>query len=270
MKTLTLTVVLTLVLHSLASGNIQQQRGAPPAPSPTPKTVIRGGENGLSPESTLFKNLLFADESIEKFLGHAKLDGTVANEEPWRSFALHVAHSKEGKVEEAKKDLKRVLALPDAETRILLLAWTALRALGERPPRDVADKVLGVICELHGDVGVGTLAAYADGRVRWVGGQRAGGIWDAPGSSKEMDSAIAEVLKSAGPLVNRARAVERHDSTEVKMDHFRVTILTPGGIHVIDVYGPDIDNAAHYLAPTLLTSTALLAALDKHQQKQRQ
>lgn len=270
MKTLTLTAALTLVLHSLACGGINQQQGASPAPSPTPETVILS-ESGLSPESTAFlKNLLFADEPIEKFLGHSKLDSTGANEEPWRSFALHVAHSKEGKVEEAKKDLRRVLALPDAETRVLLLAWTALRALGERPPRDAADKVQGVVCELHNEAGVGTLAAYADGRARWLGGKGAGSIWEAPDSVKEVDSAIAELLKAAEPLVKRAPAVERRDPAEVKMEHFRVTILTLGGIHVIDVYGPDIDGAARYLGPTLMASVGLIDALDKNQPKQRQ
>jgi hypothetical protein len=266
MKTLTLATALTLILHSLACGG-QQRPGTPPAPSPTPETVILD-ENGLSPEATAaLKNLLFADEPIEKFLGHAKLDGNVANEEPWRSFALHVAHSKEGKVEEAKKDLRRVLALPDAETRILLSAWTALRALGERPPRDAADVVQGVVCELHNEAGVGTLAAYADGRARWLGGRGAGSIWEAPGSAKEVDSAIAGLLKTVGPLVNRTPAVERRDPTEVKMEHFRVSILTLGGIHVIDVYGPDIDGEARYLAPTLMATVGLLDALDKRQPK---
>lgn len=269
MKPLALATALTLILHSLACGGVQRP-GTPPAPSPTPEAVILD-ENGLSPENSAFlKNLLFADEPIEKFLGHAKLDDASATEEPWRSFALHVAHSKEGKVEEAKKDLRRVLALPDAETRILLLTWAALRALGERPPRDVADKVQGVVCELHNEAGVGTLAAYADGRARWLGGKGAGNIWEAPGSVKEVDSAIAELLKAAEPLVKRSPAVERRDPTEVKMEHFRVTILTLGGIHVIDIYGPDVDGAARYVAPTLMASVGLINALDKNQPKQQQ
>jgi hypothetical protein len=262
MKTLALTAALTLVLHSLACGGVQRP-GAAPAPSPAPESVILS-EDGLSPEGTAaLKDLLFADEPIEKFLGHAKLDGAVANEEPWRSFALHVAHSKEGKVEEAKKDLRRVLALPDAETRILLSAWTALRAMGERPPRDVADEVRGVVCELHNEAGVGTIAAYEDGRARWLGGQGAGSFWEAPGD-KEVDSLIAELLKAAQPLVKRAPAVERREPSEVKREHFRVSVLTPGGIHVVDVYGPDIDGDARYLAPVLMASVNLLNAINKN------
>jgi len=265
MKKLTLTAALTLVIYTLACGGTQRP-GEAPVPSPTTQSVIIS-EDGLSPESTAaLKNLLFADEPIEKFLGHTKLDGTDANEEPWRSFALHVAHSKEGKVEEAKKDLRRVLALPDAETRFLLLAWTALRALGERPPRDVADKVQGVVCELHNEAGVGTLAAYADGRARWLGGKGAGSFWEAPGD-KEVDDLIADLLKTVEPLVKTAPAVERRAPTGVEMEHFRVSVLTLGGIHVVDVYGPDIDGKERRLAPTLMASVKLLDAITERGKK---
>ncbi|HKG14145.1 MAG TPA: hypothetical protein VKB12_12415 [Pyrinomonadaceae bacterium] len=269
MKTLTLTAALTLVLHSIACGGVQRT-GAPPAPSPTPETVILS-ESGLTPESAaVLKNQLFADEPIEKLLGHTELGSAGANEEPWRSFALHVTHSKEGKVEEAKKDLRRVLALPAAEeTRVRLQAWAGLRALGERPPRAVADEVLGVVCELHNEAGVGTLAAYEDGRARWYGGRRSGILWEAPGD-KEVDSSIAELLKSVGPLVKRAPAVETREPTDIKMEHFRVSILTPGGIHVIDVYGPDIDGEARYLAPTLMASVSLLDTLNEKQSQKGQ
>ena len=268
MKTLTLTAALTLVLHSLACGGIRQQQGA--APAPTPQHVVLD-ENGLSPESSAFmKNLLFADEPIETFLGHSKLDDNEANEEPWRSFALHVAHSKEGKVEEAKKDLKRVLTLPAAEeTRMRLLAWAALRAMGERPPREAADEVQGVVCELHNEAGVGTIAAYADGRARWLGGKGAVTFWEAPGD-KEVDALVNDLLKSVEPLVKRAPAVEKRMATEIELEHFRVTILTFGGLHVIDVYGPDIDGKAGYLLPTLMASVRLLDGLSKKSPEKKQ
>jgi hypothetical protein len=267
MKTLTLTSALTLILASLACAGAQRP-GAAPAPSPTPETVIIS-ESGVSPEGTAaLKNLLFADEPIEKMLGHRDPNNPGDNEEPWRSFVLHVAHSREGKAEEAKKDLRRLLTLPEAaETRVLLSAWTGLRGMGERPPSDSADKVQGVVCELHNEAGVGTLAAYADGRARWLGGQGAGSFWEAPGADKEVDSLIARMLKDAEPLVKRAPAAERRAPTEVEMEHFRVSILTLGGIHVIDVYGPDIDGRANYLAPILMTSVGLLDAFDRRQNR---
>ncbi|HVF68754.1 MAG TPA: hypothetical protein VM914_13875 [Pyrinomonadaceae bacterium] len=260
MKTLTLTAALTFVLHSLACGG-QQRPGSAPAPSPTPETVIVN-ESGLSPGGTaVLKDLLFADLTLEKLLAATDPNSPGAKEDPWRGFASAVEHTKRGKPEEAKKDLRRVLAMPEPETRIVLSAWTALRAMGERPPRDAADEVQGVVCELHNEAGIGTLAAYADGRARWLAGQGAGSIWEAPGSDKEVDDLIAALLKSVGPLVKRAPAVETRAPAEVEMEHFRVSVLTLGGIHVVDVYGPDIDGKERHLAPTLMASVRLLDAL---------
>lgn len=48
-------------------------------------------------------------------------------------------------------------------------AWTALRALGERPSAMHEGEVLGVVVEVPVDEGVDVLAAYADGRVRFLG-----------------------------------------------------------------------------------------------------
>lgn len=262
MKTLTLTAVLTLALHSLACGGVRQQQGATTAPSPTPETLIFDNSD-LSPEGrATLKNLLFADETIEKYLGHLSADNPGKDEEPNRSFNLYVAHSNEGKVEEAKQDLRRVLALPVAkETRVSLLTWTSLRALGERPTREEADEVQGVTCEVHYDTSGGTLAAYADGTARWIGDRGAIIIWE-PSDDKVVNSLIAELLKAARPLVKRVPAVERHEPSEVKLEHFRVSVLTLGGIHTVDVYNSDMKGEAHHVAPVFMAYVLLLKALD--------
>lgn len=268
MKTLTLTAVLTLLLHSLACGGVRPQQGAAPAPKPE---VFVPGENGLSPEgSAALKNLLFADEPIETFLGHTNPDGRDVNEEPWRSFDLYIKHSKEGNAEEAKRNLRRVLTLPNMkETRMRLLVWAALRALGERPPPDAADAVQGVVCELHTDAGIDMLAAYADGSARWLGGQGMFSMWDVPGTNKEMDDLVAALLKNVGPLVKRTPAVDRRALKDVEMEHFRVSVLTLGGVHVIDIYGPDVDGKANYLAPTFTASVKLIDALTERGEESR-
>jgi hypothetical protein len=80
-----------------------------------------------------------------------------------------------------------------------------------------------------------------------------------------VDSLIAELLKAVRPLVKRVPAVERREPSEIKMEHFRVSVLTLGGIHVVDVYGPDIDGEARYLAPVLMASVSLLDAINKNQ-----
>ena len=269
MKTLTLTAALTLAIHSLACGGVRQQPGAPTAPSPTPETLIFDNSD-LSPEGrATLKNLLFADETIEKYLGHLSANDPGTDEEPSRSFNLYVAHSNEGKVEEAKKDLRRVLALPAAkETRVRLLTWASLRALGERPTREEADEVQGVACEVQYETGGGTLAAYADGTARWIGDRGAIIIWE-PSDDKVVNSSIAELLKAARTLVKRVPAVERHEPSEMKLEHFRVSVLTLGGIHVVDVYNSDMKGEARYVAPVFTAYVLLLKAIDNRSQKEQ-
>lgn len=270
MKAITLTAALTLFLHALLSCGGLQRDAAPvptPSPSPTPKLVMGrlGDDESSTPQvSAVLKNLLFTDEPLERHLESIKPGDPEANEEPWRSFALALSHSKQGRAGEAKKVLRGVLSMPAAEeTRVSLWTWTALRALGERPPPDVADKVQGVICELHNEAGVGTMAAYADGRARWIPGSGAGYIWDAPGTDKELDSLTADLLSAAEPLVKRAPAVEKRKLTGVEMEHFRITILTFGGLHIIDAYGPDLDGKAGYLVPVLTAAGQLIVVGNK-------
>lgn len=267
MKVLTLTSAFALVLHALACGATQRPAPPPqPTPEPTPPQSVILDQKGLPPETTAYmKDLLYSDRPLEKVLENVKPDRTGGDEDPWLHFERALAHSKQGKDEEARKELRRVLAMPDGETRVLLTAWTALRALGERPPPGEADKVRGVVCELLNEEGVGgTLAAYADGRARWFGSRGAGTFWEAPGD-KEIDTLINDLLKTVEPLVKKAPASERRMPAEIERAHFRVTVLTFGGLHAVDVYGPDIDGEARYIAPTLMASVSLLDALLKRQ-----
>ena len=262
MRAITLAAAATLVLHSLSCG------GLPRAATTQAVNMDANTNQGLSPEtSASLKSLLFSDEPLEKLLARTDPNGPGAKEDPWRSFALVVAHSKEGKADEAKRDLRRVLALPDAETRILLSAWTALRAMGERPKADEADAVQGVVFELHNEAGIGTVAAYRDGRARLFGGQGAATFWDAPHSDKEIDALIEKFLKEAEPFVKRSPAAEGHKAVDVARDYIRVTVLTFGGLHVTDVYGPSIDEK-HSAAHILMASVYLLDALTKRTKEQ--
>jgi hypothetical protein len=76
----------------------------------------------------------------------------------------------------------------------------------------------------------------------------------------ELDNRIREFLKSAEPLIRTAPATEKHKTPEPKLDHFRVSILTYGGIHTVEVFGPEI-HEGHRMAPTLLASLKLLNTL---------
>ncbi len=201
-------------------------------------------QSAMDPQAMAdLKNLLFADQSLEELLNMVEPTQTPPPNDPLSLFASSVTAARNNKPDEAKNDLKQALALPNTESRIQLWAWKGLRELGEPPPPDVADKVQGVVCELHNDDGVGTLAAYADGRARWLGGQGAAIVWETPGSDAEVSGHITKLLKAAERLVKSAALSETHRTPEPEVENFRVSILTYNGVRTVEVYGPSIEQS---------------------------
>ena len=222
---------------------------------------------GSSPSASGdFKALFFADQSLQQISEMAKPTAPAGPNDPWSLFASALAASRQGNTDQAKKDLKKILDIPDGESRVQLWAWKALRDLGERPPADIADPIQGVVCELHNDAGVGTMAAYVDGRARWHGGQDKMIVWDAAGTDAGIDRHIYDLLKAAEPLVKGAPLSNEHKTPEPEAEHFRVSILTFAGIRTVEVFGPDIVEK-HPVAPVLLNSVKLLDALGKKESK---
>jgi hypothetical protein len=225
-----------------------------PAPIASPETIDQ------------FTALLFADQSLEEITKSVDTTSSASSSPPWSLFTSALTASRQGKTEQAKNNLKQVLAMRDGESRVQLWAWKALRELGERPPADIADQVQGVVCELHNEAGVGTMAAYADGRARWVGGQGNVIGWEAPGNDAEINGLVGELIRSTEPLVRTAPLSDKHKTPEPPLDHFRVSILTFSGIRVVEVFGPEIDEG-HPVANVLATSVKLLDALAKKSEK---
>ena len=208
------------------------------------------------------KALFFADQSLEELLDMVEPTQTPPPNDPLTLFGSSLAASRANKTDEAKNHLKQALAVPDTETRIQLWAWKGLRMLGELPPPDVADKVQGVVCELHNEAGVGTLAAYADGRARWLGGKGAAIVWEVPGKDSEVSAHITKLLKAAEPLVKSAPLSDTHRTPEPEIDNFRVSILTHSGIRTVEVYGPSIERSQP-IAAVLEASVNLLDLLTR-------
>jgi hypothetical protein len=225
-----------------------------------------GANNATANTSTSasgdFKALFFADQSLQQISEMAKPNAPAGPNDPWALFASALATSRQGNTDQAKNDLKKILDIPNGESRVQLWAWRALRDLGEKPPADLADQIQGVVCELHNEAGVGTIAAYVDGRARWHGGQDKMIVWEAAGTDSEIDRNIYELLKSAEPLVKGAPLSNEHKIPEPAAEHFRVSILTFGGIRTVEVFGPDIVED-HPVAPVLENSVKLLDALSK-------
>ena len=228
-----------------------------PGVNSTPATA-----NASPSSSSDFKSLFFADQSLQQVSELAKPSVPAAQHDPWSLFASALAASRQGNAAQAKADLKKILDIPEGESRVQLWAWKALRDLGEKPPADIADEIQGVVCELHNDAGVGTIAAYVDGRARWQGGQDKKIVWDAASTDAEIDRLIYDLLKASQPLITRGSLSEVHKTPEPAAEYFRVSILTFGGIRTVEVYGPDIVED-HPLAPVLVTSGDLVDALAK-------
>ncbi|HET9209086.1 MAG TPA: hypothetical protein VFR03_01745 [Thermoanaerobaculia bacterium] len=249
-----LAAVAVLIVLVLA---VRLVRGSRAEAQPMARPQERGGTGPAGFEG--LRELFFADAPLEQSAGLAG-QGKQPADGAFGRLASAQAHVRQGQAEEARKDLKPLLDNP--ETRIRLLAWRALRDLGERPDPQSADTVRGVVCELSNQAGLGTLAVYEDGRARWLGGQGALTIWEAPGSNPEIAKGIQDLLQAAAPLVKSAPASPQHQSSGLERDHFRVTVLTYGGAHIAEAYGPAMDQA-HLLTPSLRASTSVLAVLQK-------
>ena len=205
---------------SASSGAVKSQtRNEPP---PLKATHVAVPTATATPDFDEYKELLFADQTLEEFV-------TVNNLSNNR-FAEAYQYLKAGKTSDTKRCLKEILSNPEAEVREKLLAWRALRALGERPPANVANQVQGVVMEVPIDNSIDTLAAYSDGRARYVNGNGRGVIlWDSTDESS-VTTLAKKLIKAAEPLVDKAPVYNQH--LPAKNSVIRLSILTYEGIRI--------------------------------------
>jgi hypothetical protein len=248
-RIVTIAAALVLVISAFVSCNRSSVGPSASAPQPGPSAA----------EFAALKALFFADQSLEELLEMVEPTQSPPPDDPLALFASSV---KSSRIEEKKNYLRRVLDIPQVESRIQLLAWKGLRTLGEQPPAEVADEVQGVVTEIHNESGIGTLAVYADGRARWLGGERPPIVWEAPGSDAEISAHITNFLKAAEPFVHGAPLSDTHKTPEPPMDQVRVSILTYRGIRTVEVHGPSIEEGQP-IARLLEASVSLLEAFDR-------
>ena len=166
---------------------------------------------------------------------------------PWVLMAA--AHVKL-KMEEAAEAgrLLRAVTLISNEARLRLWAWHNLRQLGKYPSPDLSRQVLGVVIEVpYGDeagrTGAGAnirhdvLAAYADGTARYINHQGGMIVWDR--TDEPITPLVMNVIRESAPI--GAPQEDRNDDP-VPPEEVRLSVMTPGGIHVWQ--GPAADNPA--------------------------
>ncbi|HET7433905.1 MAG TPA: hypothetical protein VFN10_04235 [Thermoanaerobaculia bacterium] len=162
----------------------------------------------------------FADEPLEHWLDVAPAG---VGQNLLRAAAEHASRNK---VEAARDDLHRLLAMKDLSTETKLNALAALRELGE--PQKGTD-ILGVVVETVHDNAVETLVAYADHTTRFI--RQDGRVLFANNSEVtelvERFFFTASHLATATPKPLLQRRVDRIEPSEIA--EFRIYLLTPQG-----------------------------------------
>jgi hypothetical protein len=152
------------------------------------------------------------------------------------------------------------------EIRQKLTAWRALAALGENPPSAVAAEVHGVVLEVPVDDWTDTLAAYSDGRVRYVNGRRGAIIWEVP-DDERIGPLVKDLIAAARPLARKSRPVERHLAP--KPGVFRVTVLTFGGLRVAEAPVLEIERDRDLKAVEDAGTRLFVTLLEENEQRQQ-
>jgi len=166
--------------------------------------------------------LLFADD-LEAFRPSGILSG------PWATlFAAR-----------PDRDVLAALATDTAaESRIRILAWRRLAVLGTAQP--TAPPLLGVVVEVGMDAGLDALAAYDDGRVRYLNHAAPAAILEADPS---LAGAVRALLAAATPVAAAIGPWEDPRRPPPGSGMLRLTFLVGGELRFgegpIDILGRD-------------------------------
>jgi hypothetical protein len=172
--------------------------------------------------------------------------------EPWRTFLVAAARLEAGL--DAAAVLAPLAQNPRCETRARLWAWTALRGTGALSPPP--SEVLGLVVEVPVESGYDVLAAYADGRVRFLGHRGQVIIREPP---ERADPTVTALLREAASLLDLPAAPRDRD-VPAPLDGVRLSALSSGGVHTGWVSWADLDPPAPHAA-LFAAATRLLEAI---------
>jgi hypothetical protein len=145
----------------------------------------------------------------------------------------------------------------DRETRLHLQAWHLARLAGMEPPPDGRD-VLGVVVDMGLDLGLDTLAGFADGSARYLNHAGSGIVWEVPDMA--VGQHVRRLLEAAGIVVSMGAPIEGERFGPPPRGHAMLSVLTRGGIYV--GAGPQEAMAEDPRGgPVIAAATALLQLL---------
>lgn len=164
------------------------------------------------PHVNFLYNLLFCDDpdlfKTEEAVESSTLWATVLSDEP--DFAA----------------LERIAGNKEEESRVRVLAYNRLRAGGRAvPPK----QLLGVIVEVPLQQGLDTLAAYTDGRVRYLNQSDKVAIFE--GGPPEVETLAKELVAVSQDLVNTIGPWEDARLPPPRHGNVRITFLVSDGLY---------------------------------------
>lgn len=177
-------------------------------------------------EQSAIRDVLFGDVPFSQWPNESatNIDG-----EPWLSFIRARDQLNSGDKENSKQTLRRILDLPDLESRHYLQAWHFLRDLGESPSDGDAKRLYGVVVEVTLDEGLDIVAAYADHTARYFNYSGAAIVWERPDESLDQD--IDSLMDAGRVVAGKIGPWEGARPTAPPTGQVRISMLVPSGLH---------------------------------------
>jgi hypothetical protein len=121
--------------------------------------------------------------------------------------------------------IRRIAESNDEESRVRILAYNWLRQHKHAVP---SRELLAVIVEVPLAGGLDVLAAYSDGRVRYI--NQTGKLAVFEGAPYQIEQKARSLVASAVPAVNRIGPWEKKRLPPPKQGNVRITFLVSGGL----------------------------------------
>ena len=180
-----------------------------------------------APELLALRSKLFAMDDLESVVNG--LAAEIRSSPPWTLFVSAHQQLKAGRIEAAIADLHKVIAMTGLETRVYLLAWHNLRALGSMPPAAQSHQVRGMVIETPVKDGRDILAVYADHSARYFNFSGRSVIWDV--QDELINGLIDTLLQNGRPVLKKAQPWKKPEPGPPAPGLTRISVLTDFGLH---------------------------------------